>query len=439
MPPVAARSRRVPPALVGAAALTVPGLALRVSDARPAPWAAAFLLGLAVVGAAFVLAWAAELVQLDVSQGLALAALALVAVLPEYAVDFVFTWKAGNDPQQFAPLALANMTGGNRLLIGIGWPLVVLLSAQKMRRTSRRLGYEGPLDSTVQLERAHAVEIGFLGAATLYSLLLPLRHTLTLVDLIVLVGLFGGYLVRISGSPAQEPDLAGPPSRLAMLPVVPRRVVTGLMFAFSAGVIIVCADPFAGSLVETGQELGVSTFLLVQWLAPLASEAPELIVAALFAWRLATGPALGTLISSKVNQWTLLVGTMPLVFAVSAGTWHGLPLDTLQRQELFLTAAQSLFAVAVLADRTVTPREAASLAALFLAQFVLGGVLPEGLRYLQRLGVGGLYIVLATGLLVRRRRPFAHLLGDAFRTPVTALSAEGPDAGIEAERGIMPQ
>ena len=47
------------------------------------------MFGLAVVGAAFLLAWAAEVLQLDVSQGLALAVLALIAVLPEYAVDFV--------------------------------------------------------------------------------------------------------------------------------------------------------------------------------------------------------------------------------------------------------------------------------------------------------------------------------------------------------------
>lgn len=314
---------------------------------------------------------------------------------------------------------------------------MVLLSAWKMRRTSRRLGYEGPVDSTVRLDRSHAVEIGFLGAATLYSLTLPLRRTLNFVDLVVLVGIFVAYLARISRAAAEEPDLAGPARRLGELPAVPRRVVTATMFAFSAGVILYCADAFAGSLVETGRELGVSTFLLVQWLAPLASEAPELLVAALFAWRLATGPALATLMSSKVNQWTLLVGTMPLVFAVSAGAWHGLPLDSLQRQELFLTAAQSLFAVAVLSDRTITPREALSLAALFFAQFVLGGVLPTDLRYLQRLGVGGLYLVLAVVLLVARRHRLARLVGDAFRTPVRALSAEAPDAGTGAEHGIM--
>src|SRR6476660_8879001 len=103
-----------------------PGLAIGLAIAATLPGIFVHATGvtlepLAVVGAAFMLAWAAEAVQLDVSAGLAIALLALVAVLPEYAVDFVFTWKAGKDPTRYAPDALANMTGGNQLLIGLGW------------------------------------------------------------------------------------------------------------------------------------------------------------------------------------------------------------------------------------------------------------------------------------------------------------------------------
>src|SRR6476620_5559518 len=134
-------------ALVLAIGLTLPGIVSRVAGIHPPPWLAATLYGLAAVGSPFVLAWAAEALQLDVSQGLALAVLALSAVLPEYAVDFAFTWKAGKDPHEYAPLALANMTGGNRLLIGVGWSMVVLLAAWRMRRIARADGYEGPLDN----------------------------------------------------------------------------------------------------------------------------------------------------------------------------------------------------------------------------------------------------------------------------------------------------
>ena len=60
-----------------------------------APPLAALVYGIAIVGAAFVLSWAAEAAQVDISAGLALAVLALLAVLPEYAVDFVFSCQAG--------------------------------------------------------------------------------------------------------------------------------------------------------------------------------------------------------------------------------------------------------------------------------------------------------------------------------------------------------
>jgi cation:H+ antiporter len=404
-----------------AVGLTVPGVVLRIGGIHPVSWLAAILFGLAVVGSAFLLAWAAEALQLDVSQGLALAVLALIAVLPEYAVDFVFTAKAGTDPKEYAPLALANMTGGNRLLIGVGWSLVVLLAAWRMRRIARDDHYEGPLDDDVALGRSHAIEIAFLAVATVYSLSLPLKRTVALFDAVVLVGLFVAYMVRIARAPAEEPHLVGPAELLGSFGRRRRRIAVGALLVFAAGVILLCAEGFAEALVETGTQFGVSKFLLVQWLAPLASEAPELLVAGLFAWRLNTEAGLGALVSSKVNQWTLLVGSLPIVFAVSSGTLHGLPLDTLQREELFLTAAQSAFAVAVLANRSISVKEAIGLLGLFVSQFVLGGVLPTHLRELERIGVGIVYLVLAAWMLLQQRRAVRPLIRDGFRTPVADL------------------
>jgi cation:H+ antiporter len=417
-------------AIALAALLTVPGLALRVTGAHPVEWLAAILFGLAVVGAAFLLAWGAEVLELDVSRGLSLALLALIAVLPEYAVDFAFTWKAGTDPDKYAPLALANMTGGNRLLIGVGWSLVVLLAAWRMKRSAKERGYTGPLDLEVKLGRSNSIGIAFLVIATVYSLTLPLKRSITLVDAAVLIAIFVAYMVRVSRAPAGEPDLVGPAELIGRLPQTRRRIVVGLMLAFAAGVILAAAEPFAESLVTTGETFGVSTFLLVQWLAPLASEAPELLVAGLFAWRLNTESGLGALVSSKVNQWTLLVGSLPIVFALASGTLHGLPIDSLQREELFLTAAQSAFAVSVLANRTLNVKEAFLLLGLFLSQFVLGAVLPEGVREAERIVIGVVYLVLAAVILTRERRAMRQVLRDGLRTPVGDLVHGEDEAGL---------
>lgn len=433
-----ARQRLAIALAVGA---TVPGLALSVSGAQPEPLLAAVLFGVAVVGGAFLLAWAAEVAQLDISAGLALALLALIAVLPEYAVDFVFTWKAGDAFEtagtcEFGGVnhcenALANMTGGNQLLIGIGWSVVVLLAAYRLRAARRGSGPRSlppgvDLEATgVTLERSHAVEISFLVLATLYGLTLPLKESLTLVDAAVLVFLFGAYMFRIARAPAEEPHLVGPAQLIATLPTRQRRAVVLLLFLAAIVVILAVAEPFAEGLVDVGEEFGINEFVLISIVAPLASESPELLVAAMFAWRLNTNAGLGALVSSKVNQWTLLVGTLPIVFTIASASSHGLPIGTEQREELWVTAAQSAFAVAVLMNRRISVTEAITMSALY-ATNLASRLLPSGIHDEARVLVGAMYIVLAFTIVLRNRRAVPRLLHDGFRAPYSELSEPEP-------------
>ena len=430
--------------------VTLPGIITKLADLHPSPGLAAVLFGLSIVGAAFILSWAAEVAQLFISAGLAIAVLAFIAVLPEYAVDMVFAFKGGRDfraagfnpdcrPAALAEgvesncsLALANMTGANRLLIGVGWTMVVFIAWWRLRKKAKGGSPKGvptpsgqKLEATaggITLERSHAVEVAFLLMATVYSLTLPFKRSITLVDAAVLVGIFVVYTIRISRAPAEEPHLVGPARWIGSFNSRSARLWTCIgLFIVAASVILLCAEPFAHNLVETGEAFGISEFLLVQWLAPLASESPELLVAGLYAWRLNTNAGLGTLVSSKVNQWTLLVGTLPIVFAIASSTSHGLPISTLQRDELLLTAAQSLFAVAILNNLTLSNKEAISLFSLFWAQFILGGFLPEW----ERRAVAGVYLVLAIIILVKDWGSVRKLLRDGFRTPYSELARAG--------------
>src|SRR3990167_821944 len=145
--------------------------------------------GVAIFGAAFLLSWAAELAQLDIPQSLALAFLALVAVLPEYAVDMYFAWMAGKNPQ-YTAYATANMTGANRLLIGVGWATVVFTYWLKTGKKA------------FDLESSHKIEIFYLGLATLYSFFIPYKGNLSFVDALVLITLFVFY-IRAASKAAQ--------------------------------------------------------------------------------------------------------------------------------------------------------------------------------------------------------------------------------------------
>jgi cation:H+ antiporter len=193
------------------------------------------------------------------------------------------------------------------------------------------------------------------------------------------------------------------------------------LFFVAAGVILMAAEPFAESLVATGRTLGISEFLLVQWLAPLASEAPELLVAGLYAWRLTTNAGLGTLVSSKVNQWTLLVGTLPIAFAIASGSHHGLPIVVQQREELLLTASQSVLALAVLSSRSLNLREAGTLFTLFWAQFVIGAIVPASAHGVERVIVSVAYLVLGVGLMIKERKQLARLLREGLFMPYSEL------------------
>jgi cation:H+ antiporter len=415
-------------------AVMVPGVTLRVGGGHVADPLAAFLYGLAIVGAAFLLSWAAEVAQLDISAGLAIAVLAFIAVLPEYAIDLVFAIKGGHSyagaafnrcpaphrgDESPCSLALANMTGANRLLIGVGWSLVVFLAWRQHSKAG-----EPEKGREVRLDRSHAVELAYLAVATAYSLFIALRRSITILDAVVLVSLFVAYTIRISKAPTEEPELVGPAAWLGSLGTARRRTVVIGFFVGAAGVILLCAEHFAEALVGTGARLGVSEFLLVQWLAPLASEAPELLVAGLFAWRLNTNGGLGTLVSSKVNQWTLLVGTLPLAFALASGSHHGLPIDAFQREELFLTAAQSAFAVAVLSNLSMSTREAWQMFLLFAAQFIVGAVGPASIHGQVRIGTAIIYLLLAAREFYRQRDAIGPMLRDGFRTSYEELQRD---------------
>jgi cation:H+ antiporter len=252
---------------------------------------------------------------------------------------------------------------------------------------------------------------------------------------VILVGIFVAYTIRVSRAPAEEPHLVGPARYLGTFTGWTRRTTVIGITVFAAAVILLFAERFAEALVLSGESLGVSEFLLVQWVAPLASEAPELLIAGLYAWRLNTSAGLGTLVSSKVNQWTLLVGTLPIVFAISAGGLYGLPLDTLQREELFLTAAQSFFAVAVISSLSMSLREALFVFVLFWGQFILGAVVPEQYHGVERIAVGIVYLLLGVWVLVSDRFNLPQLAYDAFRAPYDELAREREaDAASAAAR-----
>ena len=394
--------------------------------------------GLAVLGASFLLTWAAETAEKDVPRGFAIAVLAVLAVAPEYAVDALYAWNAGIFAGtargiEAGNLAVANMTGANRILIGIGWAGIALFTV--LRRGAAAdpsvIIRDGFLADTVSLDRDISLEIVFLLIATLWAFLVPLNGGIDVFDTVFLVSLYAAYiLIVLRGDTEEKQAHVGVPASLQTFPK-PYRVLTVLtLFTYSGLIIFTAVEPFAHGLEAIGKQIGVPAFFMIQWIAPLASESPELIVVLVLVTKGRSTAGFNALISSKLNQWTLLIGTIAIVYSLGLGQYAPLSFNQKQAAEIWITAAQSFFALGILINFWISIREAVLLFTLFLSQVIIEFLVVRDLvtlalsSYELLLIYTGVYIVLGLALFVLRRGAFAQIMQRTYATIARAVSPE---------------
>jgi cation:H+ antiporter len=320
---------------------------------------------------AFIIAWAAEAAQFLMSQGLALAILAWLQTLPEFAVEAVIAWEAGKDATK-THLAIANFTGSLRLLVGLGWPMIYFVAAG--------FGYKkaGRKFIDVELEPEHSVEVFGLLLPLLYFIFIWWKGTLSVWDAIPLTLTYVIYLWALWKIPPQEESAEA----LDDLGVVPRTILgfaprmrnTAIILLFLAGgaILYFSAHPFLESMLAIAASLGVSTFVFVQWVAPFLSEFPEKLSAFYWARKVSTANvALMNMVSSNINQWSILTAMIPIIFAISAGSMRPLIFDAHQKEEILLTILQSMLGFLLLLNLRLTLFEASILFVFWLVQFAI--------------------------------------------------------------------
>jgi cation:H+ antiporter len=334
-----------------------------------------------VLGSAMLIAWAAEAAQFLVSQGLALAILAWLQTLPEFAVEAVIAWDAGQtmrfstDPFQVrhaTALMTANFTGSLRLLVGLGWPMIYATAAYfHGKRSKKRLDH-------IELDDEHAIEVVFLLIAILYFFVVWLKGTLNLVDTALLTVIYLVYLFFLNRIPPQSEEKVEDLDRIPRFILRQRRgmrnsLIVGL-FIGGGLILYFTAHPFLESLKGIAVGLGLSTFVFVQWVAPFLSEFPEKVSAFNWARRVTSAPlALMNMVSSNINQWTMLVAMLPIAYALALGRVATISFDDHQRLEILMTIGQSLLGALLLANMRFAWWEAALLFTLWAIQFALSG------------------------------------------------------------------
>jgi cation:H+ antiporter len=445
--------------------LTLPWVGIWASGSHPGTLATVFFSGLAILGASFLLAWGAETAEKDVPRAFAIAVLAVLAVAPEYAVDALYAWNAGAGGATAeacsgltaaeieaqgstlaqachdANLAIANMTGANRILIGIGWAGIAVFTVWRaaVTRDPAVVDREGWLADTVELDSDLATEITFLFLATAWAFFVPLGGGIGAFDTLFLVGLYVTYIGLVLKSDIEASEhTVGVPKYLQGWPRPWRPLVVLLLFGYSGAMIFIAVEPFAHGLEVIGVQNGVPEFFMIQWVAPLASESPELIVVTVLVVKARSTAGFNALISSKLNQWTLLIGTIAVVYSLALGAYGTLPFDARQGAEIWITAGQSYFALAILVNFRISIREALVLFALFISQILIEFALIRDLVVLPvsshdlLLAYTAVYLAAGTALFVARRRALRRLFGlagDAVRTAIgrEAVYYEGAD------------
>ena len=370
-------------------ACTLPGLFVRLTGGVPAYPIQLIAYGLAVVAAAFLLAWACEAAQVDVGSGIVVAAVAFVAILPEYIVELHFAFTG------HAEFVTANLTGASRLLIGFCVAMPAAIALLPARWSLPRL-------KSIDLAPAQRVDLAILGLAAIWALRGVFQGQLTLFDSVVLVSLYVLFLRRAADAGGEVPEPMGVAASLAELPKRERRRWVGGLMLFAAFTILITAVPFGDAVLGTGAMVGISPYLLLQWIVPVATEMPELVVAVVLLTHGRAQQSMAVLLAGAVSQYTLALGTLPVAYAIGAGTGP-LPLLARERVELFLTAGVALYAVAALVSLRLSRGDASLMLLLFTAQFLL----PLGFT---RIAISVIFFALAVDVLISERVQLRPLL-----------------------------
>jgi cation:H+ antiporter len=349
-------------------------------------------LAVGVVGAAFILAWAADAGEAVFSGGFVLAAVALIAILPEFIVEIRFAYI------QETELVSANLTGATRLLItgAIATPLALAYLAKR----------RGHAPGMVELAASRRLELAILLVAAIFAIQIIARGTLTVIDGVVLIALYVFYARQVQGTHGEEPAVVGVPAGLLTLPPQHVRLaITGLIVG-AAAVVVTIANPFADALLATGTSLGMDPYLLIQTIVPAASEAPEFVIVAVLVANRRPAQGLALFLASSVSQWTLALGALPIAY-LAGGGGMSLPLAGRELIELALTVSLTLFGVAALAVLRPTRFDAWFVVGVFAVQFLY----PTPF---VRIAATFVFLVFAIDLAVAHRRAVLPLFRTAF-------------------------
>jgi len=342
-----------------------------------------------IIFAAILIGYGAEILELVLPSGVAIAIVALLQICPEFFVEWATVKKAAFDPE-FLHNAMANLYGANKLLVGFGPPLVFFV--YYFFSPSKKNSY-------IRLHKIKSYSIFVMIFAVMYNTIIYLKNSLMWYDSIILTAIYFGSVYFIGrmeirynklktekGSAAEDDDDDdnGPKIEdsavekllhkfvLAGEKVIAYRAyIAAFVLLASGGALLVgFAEEFLECLLHAATAAGISTFIFIGYVAPFMSEFPEKTVAIGYAMKGHEDTAMINFLSSILAQLTLLTAMVPLAYSYYKGCLTGIVFDPMQSQELLLVIAMMLFSLMLFLDLKFTVRETVLALGLFIWQFI---------------------------------------------------------------------
>src|SRR3954447_1962407 len=231
---------------------------------------------------------------------------------------------------------------------------------------------------SVELDAEHSVEVFGLFLPIAYFTFIWWKGTLSIWDAIPLTASYVLYLFILWKIPPRDDEeealdeLGIAPRPVLKMPPKRRNAAIWVLFLAGGAILFFAAHPFLNSMLALAGSLGISTFVFVQWVAPFLSEFPEKLSAFYWARKVRTANvALMNMVSSNINQWSILSAMIPVLFVISAGSLRPLQFDSFQRNEILLTILQSFLGFLLLLNMELRFHEALILFVLWVVQFTI--------------------------------------------------------------------
>tara|TARA_Y100001970_G_scaffold12816_1_gene14605 strand:- start:2227 stop:3411 length:1185 start_codon:yes stop_codon:yes gene_type:complete len=322
------------------------------------------IYGLAIFGAALLISWGAEASEKDISGAFVIALIALIAVLPEYSIESILAYTAGTSYKNNnfvytdrVGYVSANVTGANRLLSGLGWPFIMLINLYKK-------------DDQIDILNNNKLELLIIGVGLSCMVLTSILNFQPLLVSALLICVYLFYLYISSKKESEEAEFVGISEYITNFRKPIRISINVSLIAFSAISIFIVSHPFVESLIHVGEKFGIDEYYLIQWLAPLASESPEILIAGLFAYRNKSIESIAIILSSQANQMSLLIGSMGWIFAFATNKFVSFPVNDTQSIEFLLTAAFAFIQIAIIYKSKFNKTIIISMMLLFFSQLI---------------------------------------------------------------------